>query len=118
MPILRKPGRCCECGGPIAGGAEIVWVSKEWQHRHPGNGVAVNRSDVYRPRHANSNDCVAQYVKNEMGILKQRCPETHASILEYINTAPSKKELRNFLNALPVECQPSTNWEISEYYGK
>src|SRR5690554_5915176 len=61
MTILKKQGRCGNCGRTIPAGSEIAWKELTLNHRHGGNGTVTKTSTKWAPVHTSVLHC-------EMGV--------------------------------------------------
>lgn len=57
MAILKKPGRCNNCGHALPAGAEVSWARLDVHHRHGGNGTVIKTTSRWAPVHTSLEAC-------------------------------------------------------------
>lgn len=100
MSILKKAGKCCECGGEIKAGDRVQWVSFDVVTRHGGNGVITGCNTGYKPKHHSFTSCQEHYASDsQLWWMKRYNKTTYTDLKKLMERGASAKEFYSFFSS-------------------
>lgn len=101
MAVLRKAGKCSECGGLLPAGAQVEWVKKGGRNQ---------------PKHPDFLECFNHIAERELALLEKWFPRAGKRVRDYLAEGHTKAEIGAFFASLQAEWRPDETFIITVVY--